>query len=393
MSLPDVSDGSVAGEEYSQVLNELIPYISDYVDQRGGLCSMSQLPQDPVVSELLNRIPNGYEKKVAKVLERYSDFFSLLAGGNIATFKGYEDGLVDHEGNIVKKSNKKNKQGTKSNPFEAELFSKPPSNMATPDSLSEGEIIGAPPAAAPICQTLVDVETKDEMGEDMTLMDALDKFSQTVFVDDNEEFMRRFQQLRRVRGETLGVDDQAEFKALFAPRVTNKRGREAYENSGHTDLGGVRDDPSLPPLRTDALGRLRMPENPRNLKEKEDRHNLVVREMLQLLMNSPTQKRTVMELTQHPKILALKKGVVAKFTTFIASHADKFIIEPNPEGGNKSDIIALIMPTDEVNEYFLKTDAVNQEYTRLYPELSVDPPAPSAKRFKKGFGGKGFGKK
>ena len=42
---------------------------------------------------------------MSKILKQYSDFFALLEGGNIATFKGYETGKVDENNNIVKMPN------------------------------------------------------------------------------------------------------------------------------------------------------------------------------------------------------------------------------------------------------------------------------------------------
>ena len=82
-------------QRYSQILETLIPKISNFVDANDGVCSISLLMQDPELKALVNEIPNTKEKKITKILANYLDFFALLEGGNIATHKGYENGLVD----------------------------------------------------------------------------------------------------------------------------------------------------------------------------------------------------------------------------------------------------------------------------------------------------------
>jgi len=100
-------------DKYSQVLEALIPKISNFIDAQDGVCSLSLITQDPDVKQLMNDIPMTKEKKITKILANYLDFFALLEGGNIATHKGYENGLVDANNNILKKGvnnkNSKNK--------------------------------------------------------------------------------------------------------------------------------------------------------------------------------------------------------------------------------------------------------------------------------------------
>ncbi len=96
---------------YSEVLEALIPKISAFIDAQDGVCSLSLIMQDAEIKALISEIPMTKEKKITKILANYLDFFALLEGGNIATHKGYENGLVDANNNILKKGvNNKNKK-------------------------------------------------------------------------------------------------------------------------------------------------------------------------------------------------------------------------------------------------------------------------------------------
>eukprot|EP00392_Amoebophrya_sp_AT5.2_P010014 g10045.t1 len=69
------------------------------------------------VKKLVNRLPEGHEKKVQKILaaEKWSQYFMLLEGGRVATYKAIENNLVDQDGNVLKKgaggNNKSNGAG------------------------------------------------------------------------------------------------------------------------------------------------------------------------------------------------------------------------------------------------------------------------------------------
>jgi len=100
---------------YQQVLDQFIPYINEFIDERGGLISLSLLSNDPQVKNFLDQIPPGCDKKITKILEGYSDFFQCLDGGCVATYKGYENGLITEDGKIVKNGAKEKKEGLVTN--------------------------------------------------------------------------------------------------------------------------------------------------------------------------------------------------------------------------------------------------------------------------------------
>lgn len=95
------------GRAYAKVLEALIPYVSDFIDSHGGLVSLSLLANDATVKSWVAQIPGRFEAKLSKILQQYKDYFSLLEGGNVATYKGYEEGLIDSNGKIVKEKRKR----------------------------------------------------------------------------------------------------------------------------------------------------------------------------------------------------------------------------------------------------------------------------------------------
>lgn len=106
---------------------------------------------------------------------------------------------------------------------------------------------------------------------------------------------------------------------------------------------------------------------------------------------------TVVRLCQQPKIMALKKGVILKFTTFIDENADKFKRQKDPINPlNAPEIIELSMDESEANQLLYDTQELHDRYVIEHPELMVDlpePPGPGpAAKAKSGYRAKGFGK-
>jgi len=100
-----------AQAEYAAVVSDIMPLISEVIDEKGGFCALSELGQDPRVSEAILSIPAGMPRSVKKVCEQFPDFISFFEGGRVATAKGYENGHVNQDGtiNVVPKNKKKQK--------------------------------------------------------------------------------------------------------------------------------------------------------------------------------------------------------------------------------------------------------------------------------------------
>ena len=73
---------------YDEQLNSLIFYVNEFIDNQGGLASLSLLSNDGNVKNMLAALPPKSEKKLSKILGTYKDYFSLLEGGRVATYKG-----------------------------------------------------------------------------------------------------------------------------------------------------------------------------------------------------------------------------------------------------------------------------------------------------------------
>jgi len=87
---------------------------------------------------------------------------------------------------------------------------------------------------------------------------------------------------------------------------------------------------------------------------------------------------TVVRVCQMPKVMALKKGVIMKFTTFVDEHLDKFKREKDPMNPvNAPEILELVMDESAANQLLYDTQELHDGYVIEYPELMVDlPPAP-----------------
>lgn len=359
------------GERYTQVLNALIPYIAKHVDGLGGLASLSQISQDPNVKGFLEAIPEGMEKKLSKILAKYNEFFALLDGGNIATFKGYETGKVDENNNIVKGKMPKTCAGP----------------TAAPSSAGEPAKPAPTPAAAP-------------GGENLS--DALDELYQAALQEDNTLFCTVLMKVRRLRNQTFGIDDALEFAAICGGANMQQQMTGLL---GMGMLGGPATGPQATVVRgkggkvqkRDEFG---LPTTNLSHQEKNDRHELVIREMISYLNGMPGKKTTMVTVTQHPRILGLKKGVVQKFTCFVDQHSDKFLRYQNPEGATKSEVLELIMSDEQIQQYMDMTEIIHDDYLATYPELmSQEPVAGTGAKYRMGAGGtmsfqpKGKGKK
>ncbi|CAD7972668.1 unnamed protein product [Amoebophrya sp. A120] len=409
-----MADATADQEKYTEVLNELIPYISEFVDGNGGLASLSLLSQDPHVKSLQAMIPARYDKKLTKILEQYKDFFQCLEGGRVATYKAYESGLIDEEGrvkNVSAKAKTKMKQvvtilpvGEEAPPAEAAApaFS-PPEPAAAPEASLSGNEGGAP-TGGPVEHAFdpTDDNLTDEMGHEVTLMDLMDQLGAAVFLEDGSQFVQLIQKMRRIRKETFGFDDDSVFARVFGP--TRPNANRMVVTGGSAVPGQVNSlkrqaqayDPNGPRMTVPSSVELAAPRNPA---ERNERLTLVTREMVNRLREAPGKMLTVIELTQIPKIQLLKKGIISKFTLFLNQNQDKFQLARNPEGENKSDVVTLIMDEVAVDELLTGTFDLDNQYTDMFPELSLaGPNAPGtglAKKFqKKGTGkkgGKGYG--
>eukprot|EP00392_Amoebophrya_sp_AT5.2_P008588 g8616.t1 len=91
--------------EYRSVLDGLIPLVSSVIDEQGGCCSLGLIMNNEKITDQLSKIPAGFDKKLAKILKYYHDYFAILDNGMVATHMGYETGKVHAE------TNERNKRG------------------------------------------------------------------------------------------------------------------------------------------------------------------------------------------------------------------------------------------------------------------------------------------
>eukprot|EP00392_Amoebophrya_sp_AT5.2_P003334 g3339.t1 len=394
-------------EQYTAVLNEMIPYISDFVDNNGGLVSLSLLSQDPKVKQWQAEIPTRYDRKITKILarNRYKDFFQCLEGGRVATYKAYENGLIDEEGNV-----KKNVPGgAKMKPV---MTIMPTGNEASGGTELQRGVGGATAGGNPFASGGEDVvETagqggepaveKNQDGEELTLMDVMDQMQQAVFLEDGTDFVAAIQKIRKIRKTSFGYNDDYLFQTMLGasnggPSAT-ARTAPLNQMPGSTTFPAMQGSPIDP---SDPIGSLKRPAivpgaqilcpssvqlaDPKNPRERHERLTLVTREMVSCLRDSPGKTLTVIELTQKPKIQLLKKGIVSKFTQFLQQNADKFLIGKNPDGDNKSDVVTLVLDDCAIDDLLTSSFDLDCQYMDMFPELAMSGPnAPGSGAAKK----------
>jgi len=102
--------------EHVDTVNELIPAVATAIDSFGGLCRLDLVCNDPDVRRIRNKLPksetgrrgkgSGFPSvdafRMTKILAAEKEFFTLLDGNDkVCTALAYEDGLVNHNGEIT----------------------------------------------------------------------------------------------------------------------------------------------------------------------------------------------------------------------------------------------------------------------------------------------------
>jgi len=102
--------------EHVDTVNELIPAVATAIDSFGGLCRLDLVCNDPEVRRIRNKLPksetgrrgkgSGFPSldafRMTKILAAEKEFFTLLDGNDkVCTALAYEEGLVNHNGEIT----------------------------------------------------------------------------------------------------------------------------------------------------------------------------------------------------------------------------------------------------------------------------------------------------
>lgn len=386
-------------QSYSEILDTLIFYVNEFVDNQGGLASLSLLSSDTQVKGLQDRIPEGFEKRLSKILDQYKDYFSLLEGGRVATYKGYENGLIDESGRVAKKTKTgslKMAEGASGEGGPVRMPN-PNENVWVMDQVDDHE------SETP----------KDEMGNDLQLQDAIDAFTEVAYQDDTERFWAAFQKLCTVRlvtytdakfanAEHEGCLETLSKMCKLKPVATSELVKASAPVGGYrggpashsVSTGGTirvgqtslkRDRASTQQVQTESANLASFgvggipPPTVSNVpkasnalllpKERQERKDLVTREIIAILMAEPGRAKTVVALTQHPRIAALKHGVISKFSTYLMENNDKFLETENPGGKTKSNVIELMWDDEKCESFLGETEPAAEKMRNEHPDV------------------------
>ena len=117
----------------------------------------------------------------------------------------------------------------------------PSQSQPAAHQLSTGAGAVDPAEGSASADPLAEVQTTDEMGNDLTLSDVLENFQQAAYSEDNHSFIKALMQVRKIRNQTFGIDDT---EALLSA-VPSGGGAGGRRGAGGAHGGDMVDTSSL----------------------------------------------------------------------------------------------------------------------------------------------------